>query len=271
MKPLPLLVALLLLFPLSLAAADAHSTSAETLSKGLAAFRRAAEAKDPAKATVLYRTALAGFRELIRRKDIRNGAIYYDIGNVYERLGNIGRALLNYRRAALYAPSDPQLHHNLAYVRTKRQDNLPVSRAPLVLRLLFFWHYDLPVETQALVFSIAFGMLWLWLGMRLLTARRWMRWPAVGAGLVASLLLVSLGWAQLRLATQRSGVIIAAEVTARQGDGLSYDPAFKAPLHSGDEFTLLARRPEWYHIHLSDGTDAWIPQSSAELVRPLSP
>ena len=262
------LFGILLLVPLALATAGAQPSPAGVLSSGLAAFRQAADTKEPQKARALYGSALADFQQLVQRYDLHNEAIYYDLGNVYERLGDIGRAVLSYRRAQLYDPSDPQLSHNLAFVRAKRQDKLPVSSPSFLPRMLFFWHYDLSVEAQALLFAVAFGMLWVLMGMKLLTGRQWIRWPTAAVGVVAVLFLVSLGWGQLRLAMHHSGVIVAQAVTARQGDALSYDAAFKAPLHSGDEFTVLSTRPEWYHVRLSDGTEAWIPQSSAELVQP---
>jgi hypothetical protein len=62
------------------------------------------------------------------------------------------------------------------------------------------------------------------------------------------------------------GVITAKEVVARQGDGQNYPPSFKEPLHEGTEFDLIERRPKWFHIKLSDDSDGWIPEDSAELI-----
>ena len=65
---------------------------------------------------------------------------------------------------------------------------------------------------------------------------------------------------------QISGVITVKEAVARQGDGQNYPPSFKDPLHEGTEFDLLEKRPDWYHIKLSDDSDGWIPEDSAELI-----
>jgi hypothetical protein len=62
------------------------------------------------------------------------------------------------------------------------------------------------------------------------------------------------------------GVITAKEIIARQGDGQNYPPSFKGPLHEGTEFDLLENRPGWLHIKLSDDSDGWIPDGSAELI-----
>jgi len=42
----------------------------------------------------------------------------YDLGNSYARAGKAGLAVLNYERAALLAPDDPDIRANLEYVRT---------------------------------------------------------------------------------------------------------------------------------------------------------
>jgi hypothetical protein len=62
------------------------------------------------------------------------------------------------------------------------------------------------------------------------------------------------------------GVVTAKEVVARQGDGQNYSPSFKEPLHEGTEFDLLENRAGWLHIKLSDDSDGWIPDSSADLI-----
>jgi hypothetical protein len=64
----------------------------------------------------------------------------------------------------------------------------------------------------------------------------------------------------------RGGVIISDSVTARQGDGESYLPSFKEPLHAGTEFDILEKRPDWLKIQLTDATVTWIPRNSAEMI-----
>lgn len=62
------------------------------------------------------------------------------------------------------------------------------------------------------------------------------------------------------------GVIMAEQVIARQGDSDNYPQSFKYPLHAGTEFELIESRTGWLHIRLSDNSDAWIPNTSADLI-----
>ncbi len=65
---------------------------------------------------------------------------------------------------------------------------------------------------------------------------------------------------------KREGVILDEEVVARKGDGETYQPSFKDPLHAGTEFRLTQDRDAWYQIELRDGRRCWIPGKAAQLI-----
>lgn len=265
-----LAVAGLLLFAVVSLIAAQPSRDRATLAEGLALLHRGQAAKSTKQKRIFDEEALLRFKLLIRKRGIRNGRLYYDLGNTYDRIGDIGRAILAYRRAELYIPGDPNLIHNLDYARSQRLDKLPSGGAASVLPVLFFWHYDMSVELQTGIFASSFGLIWLFVGLRVLLRRRWLDWPVGVAAAAALIFLGSLVWRQEALASNHAGVLVARRVVARRGDALSYDPAFKGDLHAGTEFTLLSVRTDWYRIELTDGATAWIPQSSARLVRPIS-
>jgi hypothetical protein len=89
---------------------------------------------------------------------------------------------------------------------------------------------------------------------------------AVLSGVLVGCLLTSILIESHRQWAVHFGVITAAEIVARQGDGPNYPPSFKDPLHAGTEFKLLEQRPGWFHIQLSDGAEAWVPENVAEQV-----
>ena len=62
------------------------------------------------------------------------------------------------------------------------------------------------------------------------------------------------------------GVVTAASVTARQGDGPNYPASFKEPLHEGTEFDVIETRPSWLNIQLADDSSGWIPDNTAEII-----
>ena len=263
---------ILLLSLLTAAGAAAASLSRAELSNLLGEantlFRQANDAslRDPAAARDLYRRAALRYERIVQEGGIHNGKLFYNIGNAYFRAGDIGRAILNYRRAQLYIPDDANVAQNLSYARSSRADAFQEKQETQVLKTLLFWHYDLSPRLRSLILVIAWGLFWVAAAIRLLR-RSWAPRPLLAAtGVVALLFLGSLVAAATGTARRQPGVILAEQVIARKGDGISYEPSFKEPLHAGTEFVLAEARGDWCHIELPDGRRCWIPADSAGLV-----
>ena len=230
-------------------------------------FRQANETSvsDPAAGRDLHQRAVLRFERIVREGGIRNGKLYYNLGNAYFLAGDIGRAILNYRRAERYAPRDANLRQNLAYARLSRADKFEERQKTRVLKTLLFWHYDLPATVRLKLFVILWAVLWIAASVRLLYSHM-ARAVAPAVGCVAALLFGSLVVEAAVSSRRQAGVILAPEVIARKGDGESYQPSFREPLHAGAEFVLRESRNGWHHIELPDGRTSWIPGAAAGLV-----
>lgn len=232
------------------------------------AFARAnQEADDAEQARSLYQQAIGGYERIIEAGDIHNAKLYCNLANSYLLTDDLGRAILNYRRAQRLDNSNPDIHKNLNFARNKRTDQFPVTTQKKILERLFFWHYDFSMNTRFIIGGICFAIFCIWLTLKL-----WLvKWPAALpacclTALIAIAMIVSVAIEQHALATHRSGVIIAESAIARQGDGENYPKSFNEPLHSGVEFDVIEQRPNWLHIQLPNGQDAWTPTQSAELI-----
>ncbi len=239
-----------------------HRTQAEQL------FRRAMELDrtDPDAAKAYYQEAILHYEAIVKEGGVRNGRLYYDIGNAYFRLGDIGRAILNYKRAELLMGADQNLKQNLDYARDRRADRIELRQKERVLQTLFFIHYDVPSSVKLVVFAAAFGALWASAAVRLFLRSGWLKVVLALAAVVSAVFLASLVVDAASFARNPEGVIVAPEVVGRMGDADTYQPSFKEPLHAGSEFRLLEKRPGWWHVELVNGDRTWIPEGSAELV-----
>jgi len=236
------------------------------LNEANTAFQQANAASDPSAGRQLYDKAILVYEKIINQAGVRNAGLYYNLANAYLLRDDLGEAILNYRRAERLDRSDLNIKKNLAFARSRRIDRVETAAPKRVLETLFFWHYDLSLPMKLLLACLAFAVACL--------AGTVMIWRGRGtAGLAVAVLsavlalsvLVSILVDTRRQSGERFGVITAAEVVARQGDGPNYPPSFKSSLHAGTEFDLLEQRPGWLHIRLSDGADAWVPQDTAEL------
>ncbi len=241
---------------------------ANHLAQGEQFFRRAMELdrSDPDAAKAYYRDAILEYEAIARNGGVRNGKLYYNIGNAYFRLGDTGRAILNYKRAALFMRNDGNLRQNLEYARNRRADRIELRQKEKVLKTLFFVHYDIPPRVKLVVFAISFGALWISAAARLLLRDRRLKFVIALSAVASATLLVSLAVDSASLARTPEGVVTAEETIGRMGDAGTYQPSFKEPLHAGAEFRLLEKRPGWWRVELENGDRTWIPEGAAELV-----
>ncbi len=237
------------------------------LNEANSTFQQANAVAEPGRAQQLYTQAALLYERIIDQGQVRNAKLFYNLGNAYFLTDDLGRAILNYRRAVRLDGSDVNIRNNLAFARSRRIDRVAVQTEKRVLQTLFFWHYDFSVGTRFFLACLCFaglclaGTLMIWLGRGPASST-----VAVLTGVLWLCLLVSVVVGTQQQSATIGGVVTAAEIVARQGDGPNYPPSFKDPLHAGTEFSLLEQRPGWLHIELSDGSDAWIPESAAELV-----
>lgn len=194
---------------------------------------------------------------------VADGAVYYNLGNAYFKSGDLGGAILNYRRAQRLLPRDPDVSANLQLARAQTRDRLERDGnglAGFVNYVLVGWSTTDEVALVALVF-------WLLLcgcvvvAIRWQRQRRYLRWImlVLSVGLVLSVL--SLG---IRLvdAQQPHAVVVASSIEVRSGPGTDYLIEFS--LHTGAEVRVLERRSAWVRIALPGNLQGWVPDGVVE-------
>ncbi|MHC4741613.1 MAG: tetratricopeptide repeat protein [Planctomycetota bacterium] len=231
------------------------------------AFRQANSTADEDKAEKLYEKAILTYERIVSEGRIQNARLFYNLGNAYLLKEDIGKAILNYKRAERIDAADANLRKNLEFARSQRIDRITPKAEKRVLQTLFFWHYDFSLRARFALTCIFFAVVCISAAAMVWFGRNP---PATASAVIAAVLLILLATSVVIESKQRassvSGVITAGSVVAYQGDGQSYPESFKDPLHAGTEFDLLEQRPGWFHIRLGDDSDGWIPQDAADLI-----
>ena len=235
-------------------------------------FQKASDTavSDPVNSKILYKESLQQFLQL--SNGVNNGKLFYNIGNIYFQLGDIGKAILYYRKASLLIPGDLNLKENLNTAREKRIDKISEQESSRILETIFYLHYNLSSSFKSILFAISIAIVWISASLILLKKKSPPSWhhnfltSITIFSIISLIFLGSLLIDTIELHNHPGGVITTNEVIARKGDGEAYSPSFKAPLHSGLEFSLIRERQGWYYIKLPDKTKTWIPEESAELV-----
>lgn len=245
-----------LLLLLALSACAAACAGPQISGESFEAGNRLYEAGQFAEAAVAYQSLVDG--------GVADGALYYNLGNAYLKSGDLGRAILNYRRAQQWLPRDPDVALNLRLARAQTQDRLesetPDGVAGLGRRLL--------VEATTLneAASLALG---LWVVVCSLAAAMLLR-PRVRSvltyAMVAAVVLLVLSFFSVgaRLVEMRRlpAVVVAPAVEVRSGPGADYLAEFT--LHAGAEVRVIEERDGWMRIALPGDLQGWAPGDAVE-------
>lgn len=254
-------------FLFAIPAEPTRAEQIETFNEALRAFDRGNELRrsDPADAGRAFREATDKFQLLVD-SGIENGKLYYNLGNACLRSGELGRSILNYRRAEKLIPNDGQLEANLRFARSLRKNQIPTGGRRAFVQTFFAWHYGVPIRFRYAIGLGAYVLFWV-----LLLARLYWRPVRWGFALVPCLLVwftlgCSVVYERSVQANQLEGVLTADEVIVRKGNGEGFEPQFEQPLHEGVEFSVIDRRQDWIHVLLPDGKSGWVRRSKVTLI-----
>lgn len=254
--------------PAGAACQDVENGAREYLEQGEEAFRMGVEldSSDPEAARDYYRKAILNFEHISRDIGVRNGKLYYNIGNAYFRLGDLGRAILNYRRSAIFSANDQNLRQNLEYARSRRINRVEITEREKVFKTLFFLHYDIPARHRVVLLLVSFALSWAAACVLLYYRRGWVKTVLIVFAAFSIVFVASLTVESAAAGHRPAGVVTAEEVTARKGDAVTYQPSFTDPLYAGTEFGIIEKRTDWWQIELEDGARCWIPSAAGEEV-----
>jgi tetratricopeptide (TPR) repeat protein len=190
--------------------------------------------------------------------DVHHGQLYYNLGNAYFRLGDIGRAVLNFRRAQSLLPRDDDVAANLRLTRAQVVDpfaNLSEGpRAGLIDDITRYATADEIAIAALILWAVTCGLL--------ISAIVWQqrRRPLLYASLgIAALLVIGIllyGLKSLQDTRAPPAVMMASETAFRSGPGDDYLIEFT--LHAGMEARIIERRNDWVRIALPGNLQGWL-------------
>lgn len=252
-----LLVVLALLAATGLALAQSEVTPIEAMEAG----NRSYEAGQ-------YNEAIAIYQSIVEA-GIEDSALYFNLGNAYFKKGDLGRAILNYRRAHRLDPRDRDINTNLAVARLQTLDRLDKNAEGSFANLVEVAEEWLTLGEASMLALF----LWLLMSAALILAilseqlRRYSLWAAAIIGLFLVAGLFSMANRYYRETSAPEAVIVAEAVDVTSGPGSAEQYVVEFNLHSGAEVRLTDSRPGWRRVTLP-GNDfqGWVPAETVETV-----
>lgn len=226
-----------------------------------------------------FEDAIALYESLVREHGVVNGYLFYNLGNAYFRSGDLGRAILNYRRAQRLVPRFSDLARNLdASLAVLATDETAKREEPGDL-----WEYLNQVRRRYTLNETLGAFLVCYLAFTLaLVVRLWGRergWVHVLFPYVFWLSLA--GCAVLGVAAAgtiheqrvvRQAVVVAVEAPLRTGPGGNEDYPVRHKLAAGETVRLLevhraaGSRRQYAKVQAPNGLQGWTERENVEAV-----
>ena len=227
-----------------------------------------------------YQQATEAYQQVVTA-GFESGALHYNIGNAYYRLGEMGEAVQHYEKAKRFRPGDARIEHNLDMVRSQFDTLNGAVPAPTWLRMLSGWSIPGLFWVGLIAYTTGF-LAWSWFrsSLRLSgasstasSAARPLSLVAAGAGLLLILLAGAADYAQtldrraVVLVEQASlqaepdaGANPAADVETDAEPGAG--PADGTTLIEGTIVRLHTTRSGWTRVTVPNGGTGWLPTSA---------
>tara|TARA_B100000902_G_C27246641_1_gene882982 strand:- start:184 stop:897 length:714 start_codon:yes stop_codon:yes gene_type:complete len=205
-----------------------------------------------------FEEAIDGYLSILDQ-NISNGVLYYNIGNCYYKLNDLGYARLYYEKSKLYNPTDKDVLHNIELVKAQLIDDIQNMPEFFLVKIInkintklntSQWGY---VVIAALYFNLFLFLLFFFsksVEIRLNSLRVILIMLPMFLITVFFLLYSNFG------NKYDDAVLIDSNTYVKTAPSEDADDYFI--IHEGVKFKLIDQVDNWSRILLSDGKDGWV-------------
>lgn len=198
--------------------------------------------------------------EAIVADGVESAALYYNLGDAYFRMGELGRSVLNFERARRLNPGDKDIRENLEFVYSKTEDQIQPLPQFFVVRWwnavnsLTSTHGWANVTLVALLLACASAAVFF-----LSREYLWRKGSFVASvcfGVILVLAVANTASAGHKATTRQEAVVTAPMVEVKSSpDRGSVD---KFVLHEGTKVQISDHVDNWIRIKIADGNRGWV-------------
>ncbi len=208
-----------------------------------------------------YAAAISAY-ETLADSGVGNLELYFNLGNAYYHGGDLGRAVLNYERAAILGPEFLPARRNLERVI---QETANKRSRPEGFSLEGLGPSRLPGLSQP---ALRWGVLviwWLMWGILIVRTRKASTSRTASAAFWIVTTLCVAGWA-IPAPPLQSAVVVTEEAPMRYGPDAS--DAVRATLAAGDRVLIDQLYGSWARVEIASGERGWLDRGALALAGP---
>ena len=207
-----------------------------------------------------YDSAAAYYEQLAAQKP-ENAEVYYNLGNAYYRLNEVGPAVLNYERALRLQPSYKNAQENLTLTKNRIKNRISEPEPIFFVR----WWKSLSKPSLANVWAITSLVFFLiLLGMLAYVKLNRNSYSYIRPQLIAAVSFIWVVILALSIFSSRKRLKSNYAVVMQQ-EAFMVQPDKKSDsltIPEGTTVKLLETQGELQRVRLPDGRNGWIPQQA---------
>tara|TARA_B100000530_G_scaffold82707_1_gene50304 strand:- start:46 stop:804 length:759 start_codon:yes stop_codon:yes gene_type:complete len=209
-----------------------------------------------------FEQAIDGYKSVLN-KDINNGILYYNIGNCYYRLNNLGYARLFYEKAKLYNPTDRDVLHNIELVKAQLIDDIKNIPQFFLVKIINDINVKLNSSQWAYVVILALYLNLIFFLLFFFSKSVDTRVNSLRSVLITiPILLITVFFLIYSNFDNKydTAVLVDSNAYVKTAPSIEADDYFI--IHEGVKFQLIDEVDNWSRVLLSDGKDGWISNST---------
>lgn len=211
-----------------------------------------------------YVNAINGYEKILAA-GMKNGIVYYNLGNAYYKNNQLGKAILSYERAKRLIPRDEDINFNLEFTKTQIADRIDLPKEGFLIEtyqtILSLFTLDELIQITYILYVVLVIFLCL-----LLILKRSRRLLNIVLVFVIMLCLVSGGFSFQKYQLEKTprAVVMATQVNVMTGPGENLQIAFK--VHEGTALSIIDTRNEWCEVLLAGKLQGWVKKEVLEVI-----
>jgi tetratricopeptide (TPR) repeat protein len=188
-------------------------------------------------------------------------SLYFNAGNAWFKSGQIGRAIVEYRKAEKLSPRDPDIRANLQFARNQIANYIPALPGTRFTR----WMNRLSVNEWTVAASASLALLFIVLTIQQLSPnlRKPLRTPALILALATICLAICL-YVDFSDAQTKAGVITTSEAVIRRGPFDESQSAFT--VRDGAELLIVDAKDNWLQVADATHRTGWIKNNQLSVI-----
>jgi len=215
-----------------------------------------------------YENALSDFLR-VENEGLINADLFYNIGNCYFRIHQIGRSILYYKKALKIESDHVSARKNLEFALTLTKDKQEIGSEDVIRSFWVKLFDSLSINLLAVIAIMIFGLIILLTCFMIIYYRNRERTVPIFITtvliffLLVFLLLGFLKWRAYHF--QNEGVILTPSAIGYSGPSEDFTRVFT--IHEGMIFEIERDEDNWSLIKLPNGLGGWVNQEAFELIK----